>query len=233
MTGATGYTGRAVVARLRAQGYETVAHVRPDSSRLEQWRERFEGLGAIVETAPWELEEMEAALEQRQPDLVFALLGTTRKRAKGDGMEANEAYERVDYGLTKLLLDACAKTTPKARFVYLSSAGVKPNTRNPYLAARAKLEAALRDGSQPFTIVRPSFITGNDRDEDRMGERVGAAIGNAALAAVGLFGGRRVRDRYRSMDARQLAEALVRVAADPDAAGAVLHGEQLRAEASS
>ena len=39
VAGATGYTGRAVVERLVADGFEAVAHVRPDSSRLASERE--------------------------------------------------------------------------------------------------------------------------------------------------------------------------------------------------
>lgn len=229
VAGATGYTGRAVVAALRARGVETAAHVRPDSSSLAQWQTRFEAEGASVDTTAWDRAAMTSTLRERAPTVVFALLGTTRRRAADEGMDAVAGYEAVDYGLTKCLLDACAEAVPQARFVYLSSLGVKEGTRNPYLAARARVEAALRSGSQPYTIARPSFITGPDRDESRPGERMGAAVGDAMLTAVGWFGGARVRDRYRSMDAATLAQGLVRAAFDPQAAGAVLDADALRA----
>ena len=48
--GATGYTGRAVVPVLRSAGWEVVAHVRPDSGRLDAFREEFGGVGAAVDT---------------------------------------------------------------------------------------------------------------------------------------------------------------------------------------
>ena len=228
MAGATGYTGQAVVAALRERGLDTVAHVRPDSASHDRWVERFEGLGAQVDSTPWELDAMRDTLARLEPTAVFALLGTTRRRAAGEGMAATEAYARVDYGLTKLLLDACGQGAPTARFVYLSSLGGQEGTRNPYLAARVRVERALRDGSQPYTIARPSFITGPDREDDRPAERVTAALADAMLTAAGWFGARRLRARYHSMDAATLAAGLVRAAFDPQAEGAVLEAGALR-----
>jgi hypothetical protein len=77
-------------------------------------------------------------------------------------------------------------------------------------------------------IARPSFITGPDRDESRPAERLGAAVVDALAAPARLFGGRRLADRYRSTTAAELAAALVRLAADPAAAGRVLEGDALR-----
>jgi len=228
VAGATGYTGQAVVRVLREQGVETTAHVRPDSSALAQWRAQFEGQGARVDTTAWALDAMTATMQALQPTAVFALLGTTRRRAAGEGMDATAAYEAVDYGLTKLLLDACAASAPAARFVYLSSLGVNDSASNAYLAARAKVERALQQGEQPFVIARPSFITGPDRAEQRPGERAGAAVADALLGAAGWLGAVRLRDRYRSMDAATLAAGLVRAAFDANAENQVLEADALR-----
>ncbi len=54
VAGATGYTGRELVRVLAESGRKVVAHVRPDSSRLDEWRERFAALGATLDTTPWE-----------------------------------------------------------------------------------------------------------------------------------------------------------------------------------
>ncbi|MGH1342165.1 MAG: NAD(P)H-binding protein [Nannocystales bacterium] len=229
VAGATGYTGRAVVSELRRRGLTTTAHVRPDSSSLSRWTQRFEELGAVVDTTAWELEAMTTTLAAVQPTVVFALLGTTRRRAATEGMDSKAGYERIDYGLSKLLLDACRAAAPQARFIYLSSLGVKEGTRNPYLSARARVERALRDCGQPFTVARPSFISGPGRDEDRLGERVGATVADALLGAVGWLGARRTRDRFASMDADTLAAGLVRAALDPEARDAVLEADALRA----
>ena len=52
VAGATGFTGREVVAELVRRGVRTLAHVRPDSSRLDEWRERFEAMGLSLRLRP-------------------------------------------------------------------------------------------------------------------------------------------------------------------------------------
>lgn len=171
---------------------------------------------------------MTAALTRFRPDLVFSLLGTTRKRAAvaaARGMDAG--YEVVDYGLTLMLVNAATVCGSRPRFVYLSSVGVRDTTRNAYLAVRARVERALRRGDLPYTIARPSFITGTDRDEFRPGERVAANVMDAALACAGWVGGRRLRDRYRSTTNVILAEALVCIALDPARVNSVVESEDL------
>jgi uncharacterized protein YbjT (DUF2867 family) len=231
VAGATGLTGRSVVEHLRERGVETVAHVRPDSSRLEAWRERFEALGAEVDTTPWDEAAMTETLRERAPTHVFALLGTTRARAKQASKQgrdaAAESYEAVDYGLTALLRRAAEAAGHRPRFVYLSAMGVSESTRNPYMVARVRIEAELREGALPYTIVRPSFILG-DRDAPRPGESVGAAVVDGALGVLGVLGARRFRDRYRSITGDELAAALVRLALDPDAANRVVEADELR-----
>ncbi len=226
VVGATGYTGRAVVAALRRRDLPTVAHVRPDSPRLAEWRGRLEALGAEVDTTPWDEPALTERLRALGPRQVFALLGTTAKRARQEGI--GDPYEQVDYGLTALLLRATVASGHRPRFVYLSAIGVSEGTRNRYMRARAKVEAELRASGLPFTIARPAFITGADREEPRLGERLGAAAGDAALAVFGALGARGLRARYRSTDAVTLAEGLVRLALDPDWAGRVAEGDALR-----
>ncbi len=224
VAGATGLTGRAVVAQACAAGHAVVAHVRPDSGRLGEWTTRFEGLGATVSSAPWSPEGMAAALAQHRPSHVFSLLGTTRKRMAREGGD----YQSVDFGLTRLLIDAAVAAGGIERFVYLSAEGVKPGTRNAYLKARVDAEAHLAASGLPWTAARPSFILG-DRDEARAGERYGAALADGALGLAGLLGGRRLRARYQSTTNEILAAALLRIAADPACVDQVVRSEGLRA----
>jgi len=231
VAGATGYTGREVVRVGHEQGCSVVAHIRPESTSRERWEGRFSEIGAEVDLSPWTAEAMAAALEQAQPSHVFALLGTTRSRASEEEARrgGEVSYETVDYGLTKLLLDACTQLSSSPRFVYLSSMGLgAEEPSNAYLNVRWRIEQALREGSVPFTIVRPSFITGPDRDESRPGERIGAAVADGALTLVGWLGGGRLRDRYQSLDNTELATAMVRLALDPTAAGATVEADGLR-----
>jgi uncharacterized protein YbjT (DUF2867 family) len=224
VAGATGYVGREVVRQACAAGVRTVAHVRPDSPRLDDWRARFEPLGAEIDTTAWEAAAMNATFVRLQPTVVYALLGTTRKRGRGTG----DSYQSVDFGLTKLLIDAAVAAGCSPRIVYLSSAGVGPGSRSAYMRARFEAENALVGSGLPYTIARPSFITGPDRDDGRPTERAAAAVSDVLLGAAGLAGLRRLRDRYRSTDNVTLAGALVRLAADPAAAGRVLEGAALR-----
>jgi nucleoside-diphosphate-sugar epimerase len=234
VAGATGYVGREVV-RVMAQerSTATVAHVRPDSSRLAEWRDRVAAAGASVDTTEWDAAAMTETLVRLRPTMVFALLGTTRARGRQAAARgATDTYETVDYALTMLLLDAAAaaarETGVTPRFVYLSSMGVSAGTRNAYLAVRWRVEQALRASGLPFVVARPGFITGPDRDDRRPGERAGAAVTDALLAMAGALGARRLRERYRSTTNTALARALVRLALDPAATAAVVESEALR-----
>lgn len=228
--GATGYTGRALVAALRTAGINTVAHVRPDSPRVVAWQERFEALGAAVDMTPWTCPAMTETLRRLQADLVFSLLGTTRGRARAARVAGgpDAGYEAVDYRLTATLYAAAVGVTPPPRFIYLSSLGAREDTRNAYLRVRGRVEHILREGGLPFTIVRPSFITGSDRAEARPGERIAATLLDGVLALAGAVGLSRLRDRHRSITGAELAAGLVRVARDPTLAGCVVSAEQLR-----
>lgn len=231
IAGATGLTGRAAVAHARASGIDVHAHIRPDSSRCAEWTARFEALGAVADTTPWEPDAMRQTLTRVQPTAVLALLGTTRKRArqakKRGADPAAQSYEAVDYGLTALLREAAEACGSGPRFVYLSSVGVRPGARNPYMAVRARVEAELAEGALPWVVARPSFIVG-DRDEARPGESVGASLANAALGLVGVLGGARTRDRYASMTGEQLGRAVVELAVRDGVEFSVVEADRLR-----
>lgn len=226
VAGATGYTGQALVHELRHRGIPTVAHVRPDSQRLADWRQRFEAMGAVVDITPWDERALTAALQRIGPHVVFALLGTTRARMRS--ARGGDSYESVDYGLTAMLLHAVRRAAPGARFVYLSSAGVGPAARGEYLRVRWRLEQELRASGVAWTIARPSFITGADRRESRPLERVGARISDGVLGVAGALGARRLRDRYASLSAAALARGLADHAFARDSAGLVLGADALR-----
>lgn len=224
VAGATGLTGRSVVRHAVQAGLTTIAHVRPDSSRLDDWRARFGALGAAVDTAPWTAEGMTDAMRTHRPDRVFALLGTTRKRAAAGGGD----YEAVDYGLTVMLIDAMrAAELSSSRLVYLSSEGVGPTARGAYLKVRWRVEQHLEASGLAWTIARPSFIIG-PRDQSRPGESIGAAFADGVLGVARALGARRTADRYRSITGDQLAAGLVRAAVADDAAGRILSSADLR-----
>ncbi len=233
VAGATGYTGRFVVEALRKLRIETHAHVRPDSKEIARWQDEFGAMGARVDLTPWDQDTMNDRIRTIDPTIVFALLGTTKKRAKlvaAAGSNRNdETYEKIDYALTLMLLDAVRASGLQPRFVYLSSVGVpaKPSS-NAYLDVRRRVEEQLTTGSVPYTIARPSFIHGPDRDDARPAETLFAKVTDAAVSFAGALGAAEVRERYRSTDGRLLATNLVMVALDPAAENTTIDGSVLR-----
>lgn len=227
--GATGYTGRAVVSALLDRGVQTWAHVRPDSPKLDEWEHRFKSIGAHVDTTAWEDDALAARLKEIGPDAVFGCLGTTKKRVAREAARGEKSsYRIVDYGLTVMLHAAAEACGTDPRFVYVSSAGAKPGGDGSYLGARWAVEQRLIESQLPYTIARPSFITGRDRDEDRPAERFGAAMSDGFLRIVGALGAKRVRDRYLSTTNAILGTALVRLAFDANAARTIVESEDLR-----
>lgn len=229
VAGATGYTGRSVVRESVARGLDTVAHVRPDSSSLDRWRATFESIGARVDTTPWGAADIRATMQKLQPSVVHSLLGTTRSRGKqGSGSAVRDDYEAVDYGLSILLLEAAVACGSRPRFVYLSAMGADGRPVNAYMDVRKRVEAAVIESGLPYLIARPGFITGDDRDETRVAERVAARVSDSLLAGLGVLGAKRLRARYTSLTGAQLGAALVELAAR-GGENAVVENEALRA----
>lgn len=222
--GATGFVGREVVRQLCVRGGKPVAHVRPDSPALATWRATFGELGAAVDASPWEATALAAALREVRAGELYILIGTTRDKAKTDRVEG-DIYQQIDRGLTEIAV-AAAKQVGGIRLVYLSSVGADAKAGSAYLKARGQAEDAVRGSGLPWVIARPSFIVG-ERDESRIGESIGAGIGDGVLAVAGLFGGKKLRAKYRSTSADVLASALIRIAEAP-AHGLVVDGDDLR-----
>lgn len=229
VTGATGYVGQAVVRRLRESDVPTIAHVRPDSPRLAQWRETFTSLGAEVDATPWDVEEMGATFAARRPSVIYILIGTTHKRMKQAGdKKAAADYVAVDYGLTKLLVNAAHRAGIAPRLVYLSAMGASPRSLTAYGKARYLAERAVIESGLPYTVMQPAIITGADREEKRPPEYYGAKAIDAVLAVAGVLGARELREKYRSTTAVRLARRLVELAADDQAVNSVFTSDKLQ-----
>jgi uncharacterized protein YbjT (DUF2867 family) len=212
--GATGFVGREVVRQLCVRGTKTYAHVRPDSKQLAEWQSRFGEMSAEVDTTPWDATALAARWRELKPAQVYICIGTTRTKAKADSIEGN-IYEKVDYGLTKLAVDAARGSEVSPRLVYLSSVGADAKARSAYLAWRGKAEDAVKGSGLPWVIARPSIITG-ERDESRIGEKTAGVIGDGLLAFVGVLGAKNLRARYRSTTPDVLASALIRIGEAPE-----------------
>ncbi len=207
--GATGFVGREVVRQLCVRGTQTIAHVRPDSKRLDEWRGKFGEQGAAIDTSAWRVAELAAKLREHQPAQLYILIGTTRGRAKVDAVQG-DIYESIDLGLTQLAVDAARQAGTATRVVYLSSVGADAKARSAYLKARGKAEDIVMKSGLAWAIARPSIITG-EREDSRFGESSAAFVGDGLLALASIAGGKQLRARYRSTSPDVLASALIRI----------------------
>lgn len=226
--GATGFVGREVVRQLCVRGGKPIAHVRPDSTKLADWQRTFGELGAVVDTAAWNSRALADALRAHRATVLYNCIGTTRSKARADQVTGN-IYQRVDLGLTRIAVEAArtyAQEGGALRLVYLSSVGADPKARSAYLEARGQAEQVVRESGLPWVIARPSLIVG-DRDENRIGERVGAGIGDSLLAVAGVLGGKKLRARFRSTSPDILASALIRLG-EADQHDRIVDGDELR-----
>ena len=224
IAGATGYTGRALVRELISRGTDTYAHIRPDSDSLDQMRRVFTDQGAKVDMTPWDYDAMKATMEQVDPDHVFFVIGTTKARMKD---ESDATYENIDYGLAKLLLDACIEADADPVFVYLSAQGAGPDANTAYYEARWKAEREVCRGELDYVIARPGFISGPDRDESRPMERIGSKLASATASVVGAFGAEGLRDKLQPRDAAEMAYQLAEAAYDESCHNRILESRQL------
>lgn len=228
VAGATGYTGREVVRILCEQGIPTIAHVRPDSSQLDEWRERFIKMGAQVNTTPWNENEISTTLGRIKPTLIFNLIGTTKARMRRERATGYPyTYDDIDFGLTALLVQAARRALIEPKFIHLSAAGAG-RPRNRYYRAKWKAEEAVRESCLPYIIARPSFIIGSDRDDRRPWELLGARLIDNVLSLANRLGGKRLYERYRSTTNTILAQALVDLSLDSKAINTIYESESLR-----
>jgi uncharacterized protein YbjT (DUF2867 family) len=212
--GATGFVGREVVRQLCVRGVKTIAHVRPDSLRLAEWRDRFAAFGAETDTSPWKIADLAARFRELAPAQIYILIGTTRNRAKVDAVQG-DIYESIDLGLTGLAVEAAKQAAITTRIVYLSSVGADANARSAYLRARGKAENLVMASGLPWSIARPALIAG-DRDDSRLGESTMKFVGDALLALASIVGGKQARAKYRSTTGDILASALIRIGESPE-----------------
>ncbi len=223
--GATGFVGHEVVRQLCVRGTKVIAHVRPDSKKVGEWKQRFGELGADVDATPWDAAALAARWRELRPAQIYICIGTTRSKARADAVQGN-IYEQVDYGLTKLAVDAARASETQPRIVYLSAIGANANARSEYFKWRGKAEDVVKDSGLPWVIARPSMIIG-DREERRPSETAAGKTFDGLLAVASVFGAKKLRARYRSTSADVLASALIRLGEAPEH-DVIVDGAELR-----
>lgn len=159
-------------------------------------RRKFaEATAPRVEAHLVDFDRLEEHRELLGVDQVICALGTTIKTVGG----SKERFRAVDYGIP-LAAARIARAQGARHFLLVSALGASADSRIFYSRVKGELEDALRSaGFRSLTILRPSLLLGH-RAEFRLGEAVAKRL---AWAVPG---------RYRPIDARDVAAALVRAA---------------------
>lgn len=134
-------------------------------------------------------------------DDVFCCLGTTIKKAK-----TKEAFRKVDLEYPVKIAQLQKKAGSK-RFLVISAMGANSKSAIFYSKVKGEMEEQVQQiGYESLFIFRPSFITGN-RKENRAGESIG--IGLFKLIGPLLTGPLK---KYRSVSADAIAKAMLHMA---------------------
>jgi len=198
LAGATGAVGRHLLTRLLARSDNTSV-ITVGRRAPGQSHRRLRHIQA-------ELAQLPQALAGLECTEAFCCLGTTQANAG-----SKSAFRAVD--LHGVAAFAQAAHAAGAQFFGLvSAAGADPASRNFYLRTKGEAEAAVEAMGFPcLAIMQPGLLRGQ-REEFRLGERVGQLL--APLTDRALVG--RLA-RYRSVATETVAAALDAAAHRPAA----------------
>lgn len=130
-------------------------------------------------------------------DVLFSCLGTTLKQA---GSKA--AQFKVDFTYQYEFAQAASENGVPA-YVLVSSASADAGSMMFYTKIKGQLEDAVKKLNFDKTIlIQPSVLEG-DRDNERMGEKIGASIINALGKLLPFL------KKYRSISGEQVAKAMI------------------------
>ena len=202
LIGSTGLIGRHLADRLLERGHEVRALLRrPTGREAPGWQEW------VAPASDWP-----ALVRQTGGDVAISALGTTM-RAAG----SRQGFRAVDHDLVHAFATA-ARAAGISHMVLVSSVGASSGSRNFYLRVKGEVEAALREiGFDRLDLVRPGLLRGDRGADRRLKERI--AIAASPLLDLVLRG---PLDRYGSIAASQVADAVARLA-EQDAPGTFVH----------
>jgi NADH dehydrogenase len=152
ITGATGYIGRHLVARLVDQGTRPRCLVRNSNYAS---RVLPAGKLELVEGDTTQPASLATAVQGVETVVHAAFITADRKEQPGS------RYEETNVGGTANLVNA-AKTAGVKRIVVLSGLGTKPDKAGSYMQGRYLAEQLVIDSGLDWTIIRPSVVFGKD-----------------------------------------------------------------------
>ncbi|MGC2495291.1 SDR family oxidoreductase [Candidatus Binatus sp.] len=144
VTGASGYTGRYITRALLSRGRRV--------KTLTGHPTRANPFGDQIEAMPFNFDRPEQL--KRSVEGVRALFNTYWVRFPYAGRTFDTAIAN-----TRVMLDA-AKAAGVRKFVHISVTKATESSPLPYFRGKAILEAAIRQSSLPYAIIRPALIFG-------------------------------------------------------------------------
>jgi uncharacterized protein YbjT (DUF2867 family) len=207
--GATGLVGGFCLDELLADTRYDRIHVlsrRPTGRQSERLEEQL-----------CDLSEMERYGDRFSVDAVFCCLGTTIRKAG-----SREAFRKVDLEYPKTAARLAAERGA-SRYLLVSSVGADSSSRVFYSRVKGEVEEAVsRFDIRSVVIARPSLLLGQ-RSERRAGEIVASMLMRPlSPLMVGPLA------RYRPIQARTVARALVRASRELQPGRLVLEAKALR-----
>jgi len=166
-----------------------------------------------LQTVLVEFDRLDSRPDAFQASHVFCALGTTIKQAG-----SRERFRQVDYGYP-LRVAELARAAGARHYLVVSSLGAHPRSRVFYNRVKGELEQAIIAlGFPNVTVIRPSLLLG-DRDEFRLGEAI-------AKRFAWTF-----PPKYRAVQARDVARALVDAAVEDRPGVRVIENRDIGREA--
>ncbi len=152
ITGATGYIGRHLVARLVEQGERPRCLVRNVKSAISMFpTDKVE----LVQGDTTQFAALEAAVRGVDTVVHAAFITADHKQSAGN-----------HYGVTNVQgtanLIRAAKRAGVKRIIEVSGLGTKPDKPNSYMQGRYLAEKMLKESGLDWTIIQPSVLFGKD-----------------------------------------------------------------------
>ncbi|MEM4311109.1 MAG: NAD-dependent epimerase/dehydratase family protein [Nitrososphaerales archaeon] len=175
IAGASGFIGRNLSKLAKERGYRVLGLVRSEESKR-----KIEGLCSMVKVVDFfDINSLEKAI--KNCEIVYHFIGISRE-------SKDETFEKVNFLLTKLMLEACKRVRVK-RFITNSGLGVANYNKNPFVTNRYFLSKLMaekiimeKSDEVSYTIFRPSYILG---EEDEMTPYLVERIKKGEVTIVG------------------------------------------------
>jgi uncharacterized protein YbjT (DUF2867 family) len=191
--GATGLTGSILLEKLlKDNRYETIKLLS---------RKKIDGLPSKVIQYVGNILELENFQKDFTADEVFCCIGTTAKKTPD-----KKLYKAIDYGIpvTAAIL---TKENNINKFLVVSAIGANAKSSIFYNKTKGEMEqGVLAQKIKNTHILQPSIIGGN-RNENRIGERIGLFIFKL-LQPLFIYN----LKKYKIIEANHIAQAMINLA---------------------